>query len=161
MTLICFIKKTTAENFNDFLVKLDLNLHLKYLIHLLVLKKIWHGDYPSLQEKPAIKTLKILKTKKRFEYEFFCYKRYLTICVWTNEVYFNLSIESSIFPDKLKIAKVFPLFKKGHNGLMDSDHPISVLRCFWQILEKIIYNRLYSFFTENNILYEKQFVFQN
>ena len=43
---------------------------------------------------------------------------------------------------------------------MDNYRPISVLPCFSKILERIIYNRLYSFFTENNILYKKQFGFQ-
>ena len=73
---------------------------------------------------------------------------------------FNLSIEKGIFPDQYKIAKVTPLFKKGDNVLMDNYRPISVLPCFSKILERIIYNRLYSFFSENNILYKKQFGFQ-
>ena len=64
---------------------------------------------------------------------------------------FNLSIEKSIFPDQLKIAKVTPLFKRDDNAVMDNYRPISVLPCFPKILEGIIYNRLYSFFYENNI----------
>ena len=43
---------------------------------------------------------------------------------------------------------------------MDNDRPISVLPCFSKILERIIYNGLYSFFCENNILYKKEFSFQ-
>ena len=38
--------------------------------------------------------------------------------------------------------------------------PISVLSCFSKILERIIYNRLYQYLTENKILYPKQFGFQ-
>ena len=72
----------------------------------------------------------------------------------------NLSIEKGIFPDQLKIAKVTALFKKGNNALMDNYRAISVLPCISKILESIIYNRLYSFFSENNILYKKQFGFQ-
>ena len=71
-----------------------------------------------------------------------------------------MSIKKDIFPDQLKIAEVIPLFKKGDNALMDNYRPISVLPCFSKILERIIYNRLYSFFSENNILYKKQFGFQ-
>ena len=73
---------------------------------------------------------------------------------------FNPSIEKGIFPDQLKIAKVTPLFKKGDYALVDNYPPTSVLPCFSKILERIIYNRLYSFFSENNILYKKQFGFQ-
>ena len=53
-----------------------------------------------------------------------------------------------------------PLFKKGDNALMDNYHPISVLPCFSKNSERRIYNKLYSFFSENNILYKKQFGFQ-
>ena len=38
--------------------------------------------------------------------------------------------------------------------------PISVLSCFSKILERIMYNRLYQYLTENKILYPKQFGFQ-
>ena len=43
---------------------------------------------------------------------------------------------------------------------MNNYGPILVLSRFSKILERIIYNRLYSFFSENNILYKKQFGFQ-
>ena len=38
--------------------------------------------------------------------------------------------------------------------------PISVLSCFSKILERIMYNRLYKYLTDNNILYKKQFGFE-
>ena len=38
--------------------------------------------------------------------------------------------------------------------------PISVLACFWNILERIMYNRFYQYLTENIILYSKQFGLQ-
>ena len=38
--------------------------------------------------------------------------------------------------------------------------PIYILPCFSKILERMIYDRFYSFFFNNDILYEKQFVFQ-
>ena len=69
---------------------------------------------------------------------------------------FNMSIEKDIFPDQLTIAKVTPLFQNGDILLIDNNRPISVLPCFSKILERIIYNRLFSFFSEN----KKQFGFQ-
>ena len=57
-------------------------------------------------------------------------------------------------------CKVTLLFKEGDKAFMDNYRTISVLPCFSIILERIIYNRLYSFFTENNILDKKQFGFQ-
>ena len=73
---------------------------------------------------------------------------------------FQASISEGIFPDKLKLAKVTPIFKTGDSTESSNYRPISVLPIFSKVLERIIYNRLYSFLTDNNILYEKQFGFQ-
>ena len=74
---------------------------------------------------------------------------------------FNISLAKRVFPDKLKIARVTPIFKKGSNTLVTNYRPISVLPCFSKLLERVMYNRLYKFLLENNILYQKQFGFQN
>ena len=74
---------------------------------------------------------------------------------------FNISLAKGVFPDKLKIARVIPIFKKGNHTLVAIYRPISVLPCFSNLLERIMYNRLYKFLLENNILYQKQFGFQN
>ena len=68
---------------------------------------------------------------------------------------FNLSLQAGIFPDKLKIARVAPLFKGGENYELET-----VLPCFSKILEKIMYNCLYKHLTGNSILYKMQFGFQ-
>ena len=72
----------------------------------------------------------------------------------------NLSIEKGIFPDDLKIAKVTPIYKADDKSDLSNYRPISVLSCFSKILERIMYNRLYQYLTENKILYPKQFGFQ-
>ena len=72
----------------------------------------------------------------------------------------NLSIEKGIFPDDLKIAKVTPIYKADDKSDLSNYRPISVLSCFSKILERMIYNRLYQYLTENKILYPKQFGFQ-
>ena len=43
---------------------------------------------------------------------------------------------------------------------MGNYRPISVLSCFSEILERIIYNRLFKFLAANEILYIKQFSFE-
>ena len=73
---------------------------------------------------------------------------------------FNLSLQTGVFPDKLKIARVTPLFKGGENYELGNYRPISVLLCFSKILEKIMYNRLYKYLTGNSMVYKKQFGFQ-
>ena len=73
---------------------------------------------------------------------------------------FNLSIEKAIFPDDLKIAKVTPIYKAGDKSDLSNYRPASVLSCFSKIVERIMYNHLYQFLTENKILFPKQFGFQ-
>ena len=43
----------------------------------------------------------------------------------------NLSIESGIVPDQMKIARVIPLFKSGDNNLFTNYRPVSVLPIFF------------------------------
>ena len=57
---------------------------------------------------------------------------------------FNISLAKGVFPDKLKIARVTPIFKKENNTPVTNYRPISVLPCFSKLLELIMYNRLSS-----------------
>ena len=60
----------------------------------------------------------------------------------------------------MKIVKISPIFKNGKKSIASNDRPISVLAYFSKNLERIMYNRLYSYLTENNILFTKQFGFR-
>ena len=73
---------------------------------------------------------------------------------------FDSSLPLGIFPDSMKIAKVTPGFKAGKKELVSKLGPISVLPCFSKILEKIMFNRVYKYLTENNLLFQKQFGFR-
>ena len=73
---------------------------------------------------------------------------------------FDLSLKSGTFPEKMNIARVTLVFKSGDTSLMINYRPISVLPCFSKMLERIMYNRLYKYLTENNLLRCKQFGFQ-
>ena len=60
----------------------------------------------------------------------------------------------------MKIAKITPLYKSGDVDKLCNYRPISVLPVFSKLLERIMYNRIYSHVTNNKLLYEKQFGFQ-
>ena len=55
-----------------------------------------------------------------------------------------------------------PIFKKGDSRYLDNYRPVSTLPLFGKILEMLmlIYNRLYSFFTAKNTIYENQYGFR-
>ena len=57
----------------------------------------------------------------------------------------NISLNTGVFPSSMKLAKVIPVFKKGDQNNCNNYRPISVLPIFSKIVERIVYNRLYSF----------------
>jgi len=52
----------------------------------------------------------------------------------------NLSISQGIFPDSMKIAKVFPIFKQGSRLSCDNYQPILILSTWSKIFEKIAFS---------------------
>ena len=72
----------------------------------------------------------------------------------------NLSISNGVYPDKLKIARVSPIFKKGVKSDPNNYRPISVLSLINKVFEKVLHSRLYSYLNRHNILYEYQFGFR-
>jgi hypothetical protein len=73
----------------------------------------------------------------------------------------NLSFESGIFPNKLKIAKVIPIFKDGDPNIFKNYRPISLLPCFSKIIERLVHKRLYHYLEIKAILSPSQYGFQS
>jgi hypothetical protein len=73
---------------------------------------------------------------------------------------YNASLESEIFPDQLKIAKVVPLYKKGDKRDIQTYRPMVLLFVFSKLLEKLMYNRLTAFIEGNGVLTEAQHCFR-
>ena len=73
---------------------------------------------------------------------------------------YNISLQTGVFPEEIKIARVTPIFKRGEVSDLGNYRPISVLCCFPKILEKIMFNCLYKHLLNNDMLYKKQFGFQ-
>ena len=72
----------------------------------------------------------------------------------------NESFSIGILPDKLKIAKVIVLHKKGATDDPSNYRPISLLSVFSKIFEKIMHKRLHNFLEVNDILCPLQFGFR-
>ena len=65
---------------------------------------------------------------------------------------FNMSFESGIFPNSMKISKIIPIFKSGSNVEFNNYRPISLLCQFSKILEKLYNKRLEKCIDKNNML---------
>ena len=72
----------------------------------------------------------------------------------------NQSLTTGIFPNKLKIAKVIPLFKKGDIYTFDNYRPISLLPSISKIFERMMYDQIYNYFQNNELFYNSQYGFR-
>ena len=67
---------------------------------------------------------------------------------------------TGVFPSVLKTAKVNPVFKKDSKLNYRNYRPIFLLSNIGNILEKLMYKRLYTFLDYNNIIFDLQFGFK-
>jgi len=74
---------------------------------------------------------------------------------------FNNCVQNGIFPDKLKLAKVIPIFNSGAKDIASNYRPISILSHFSKIFEKLMHKNLVSFLDTNNIIAKHQFGFRS
>ena len=65
-----------------------------------------------------------------------------------------------MFPDKLKIAKVVPLYKKDDKTLITNYRPVSIPPTISKVIEKIMFRQIYEYFTINNLFYKSQYGFR-
>ena len=54
-----------------------------------------------------------------------------------------------------------PIFKAGDSNNLTKYRLISVLTFFTKVFEKIVYNKVMDFISENNVLYDHQYGFRN
>ena len=73
----------------------------------------------------------------------------------------NVFFQTGVFPSKMKIAKVVPLFKCGEKNVFTNYRPISLLPHFSKILEKLYNNRMDTFLKKYDILSPSQYSFRS
>ena len=73
----------------------------------------------------------------------------------------NVSFQTGVFQNKMKIAKVTPLYKSGENNILTNYRPMALLPQFSNILETLYNNILDMFFNKCNILSPSQYGFRS
>jgi hypothetical protein len=73
----------------------------------------------------------------------------------------NQSLNTGIFPESLKIAKVLPIHKKDVNDVFTNYRPISILSSVSKVFERVIHDQLCQYFTVNNLLFDRQYGFRS
>ena len=72
----------------------------------------------------------------------------------------NLSLTSGIFPHKLKVAKVIPIYKSDDKAQFSNYRPISILNVFSKLFEKVLACRINKFLMKYDVLFSHQFGFR-
>ena len=70
---------------------------------------------------------------------------------------FNHPTSLGIFLNKLKLAKVIPVYKKGSADQLNNYRPISLLPSLSKIFKRLLHKRMLSFFNCNNVLVPTQY----
>jgi hypothetical protein len=68
----------------------------------------------------------------------------------------NLSLNTGVFPDAWKEAKVVPLHKGGDLCNTNNYRPISVLPILSKLIEKAVHKHMYTFLSEHNLINKQQ-----
>ena len=72
------------------------------------------------------------------------------------ELIFKSCLENGKFPNKWKKANVVPVHKINNKQLIENYRPISLLPVCGKILELLICNEMFEFFTENELISQNQ-----
>ena len=107
-----------------------------------------------------VKNAKNKKSKDHDQIDMCLVKKIIPIIVKPLAHICNTSLMNGIFPDRMKIARVIPLFKNGDVKEFSHYRPVSILPQFSKILEKVFHNRLMSFINDKQILNISQFGFR-
>ena len=73
---------------------------------------------------------------------------------------FNQSVQQGSFPQLLKQAKVIPLYKQKEDYLFSNYRPVSLLSSVSKVFERIMYNQMYTYFTQLKVFYKSQYGFR-
>ena len=136
----------------------EINIHNKHYLRTPIMSKFQFA-YTNANDVVNILLLNGLPSKTCSGHDFVLCKllKELIHIASPISIAVNQTIHTEIFPDRLKIAKVIPLFKKGDNSLFENNRSISLLPQFSKIFENIFVNQLYDYFYTNNLLYNNQF----
>ena len=157
---------TISNKFNNYFVEIgpkltkNLNLSINPLSYLN--NNTNSIFFPEISENEILRTVNSLKNASAGwdHIPTFIAKRSLQYYLKPLTHLINKSIHQGIFPDDLKIAKVFPVYKSGDKSDISNYRPISVLSFFSKVFEKIMYNHVIDFINTNNLLSKQQFGFR-
>ena len=82
------------------------------------------------------------------------------IVAYPLSIIINQSLCTGVFTNRLKLAKVIPLYKKDDNKSFGNYRPISLLSSLSKVFEKIVFDQLYGYLISDGLLFESQYGFR-
>ena len=152
-------KSETASSFNNFFINIGPNLAKNIDIvgkpsfssYLDNQKIKTHFTFTQINEESTCKLINAFKPKKSASCDNisgillkFC----ATAITKPLTAIINQSLLNGIFPDKLKLAKVIPIYKKVDVHDLNNYRPISLLRTLSKIFERVVHTQLFHYFTK-------------
>ncbi len=169
---VTYNKNDVADNFNKFFVNVGSNLAEKISdpgaveknMDILIERNPNSMFLKAVDEKEILDIVRNCKSKKSTDYndiDITVVKKVIEGISKPLTYICNLSFQKGSFPNKMKIAKVIPLYKTGNKHHFTNYRPISLLPQFSKILEKLFNNRLDTFIVKHKLLSDSQYGFRS
>ena len=116
-----------------------------------------------ITESELLNAIKQLKNKRSSSFDTFTVALIKAISMYIVPVLthiINLSFNTGIFPERLKLSTVIPIYKKGNSLKLDNLRPISLLSVFSKIFEKMMKVRILNFLDKIHFFNENQYGFR-
>ena len=166
----CSNKKVIAEQFNIFFATMGmLNVHKdiardrhSFWIYL-TLQTETNFSFHMIDNNATVRMIKSMKMSQSKGHDGISselIKLINTDISSSITVIINQSLTTGIFPDRLKIAKVTPIFKKSNKKLICNYGPISVLPVISKVFETVLQEQLTEYFISNNMFVPQQYGFK-
>ena len=120
-------------------------------------------NFKPITETVVDKIITNLNSKTSFGHDgisTLVFKSIKNIIIKPLTIIINRTLKKGIFPKKLKIAKVVPIYKAGDNTMFTNYRPISLLPAASKVFERAIHDQLYSYFEDNHLFCKSQYGFR-
>ena len=164
--------KTIANEFNNYFAnvgpKLSSKIHYsgkKTVEYFLRAPTTQRFEFKLTTDEEVLNLIKILEPKTSSGYDNISSKLLYQLAEMLHSVIrlvINKSLMTGIYPDKLKIAIVSPIYKGKESDPYEFSNyrPISLLPTLSKIFEKVVHKQLYAYLNTNNLLNNSQYGFR-
>ena len=153
------ISRDKARYFNDFFSNQCMSIFNNSVLPALNFFTNKRIDYVTIENEEIISLVRKINPNKATDSDGISGKMLLlcddSVSIPLQIIYSNI-FSTSIYPDIWKLANVTPIFKKGDKQLINNYRPLSLLPICGKILEKLIFNQLYSYLHTNNLITKNQ-----